>query len=154
MRTEARLFTGVAAFFATTAVLYGWWSAEPAGTAALTVAFLMASLVAFFFRVQHRRRGPRAQDLDDAEVADSAGPLDFFPPHSPWPITIALGAVVLALGIVYGLWLALIGFGLLALAVCGFVFQYADRGVQRPSSPGEPDEDGSGSGSSTSTRSP
>ncbi|MEU3663433.1 cytochrome c oxidase subunit 4 [Streptomyces sp. NPDC032940] len=157
MRTEARLFTGVAAFFAATAVLYGWWSAEPAGTAALTVAFLMASLVAFFFRVQHRKRGPRPQDRDDAEVADSAGPLDFFPPHSPWPVTIALGAVVLALGVVYGLWLALIGFGVLAFTVFGFVFQYAGRGAQRPSSsgePGEPDADGSRSGSSTSARSP
>ncbi|MFD5450283.1 cytochrome c oxidase subunit 4 [Streptomyces sp. NPDC127100] len=153
MRTEARLFTGVAVFFAATAVLYGWWSSEPAGTAALTVAFLMASLVAFFFRVQHHKRGPRAQDLDDAEVADSAGPLDFFPPHSPWPVTIALGAVVLALGIVFGLWLALIGFGLLALAVCGLVFQYAGRGVQRSASPG-PEGEGSRSGSSTSTRSP
>ncbi|MEU6102934.1 cytochrome c oxidase subunit 4 [Streptomyces flaveolus] len=150
MRTEARLFSGVALFFAATAVLYGWWSAEPAGTAALTVAFLMASLVAFFFRVQHHKRGPRAQDLDSAEVVDSAGPLDFFPPHSLWPITIALGAVVLALGIVYGLWLALIGFGVLALAVCGLVFQYAGQGAQRPSSP----EEDSPSGSSTSTRSP
>jgi membrane protein implicated in regulation of membrane protease activity len=151
VRTEARLFTGVALFFAATAMLYGWWSAEPAGTAALTVAFLMASLVAFFFRVQHHKRGPRAQDLDDAEVADSAGPLDFFPPHSPWPITIALGAVVIAFGIVFGLWLALIGFGVLALAVFGLVFQYAGRGAQRPSSPEEED---SRSGSSTSTRSP
>ncbi|WP_077801424.1 cytochrome c oxidase subunit 4 [Streptomyces sp. JHA26] len=151
MRTESRLFTGVAVFFGGTAVLYGWWSAEPAGTAALIIAFLMASLVAFFFRVQHHRRGPRAQDLDDAEVADSAGPLEFFPPHSPWPITIALGAVVLALGIVYGLWLALIGFGVVALAVSGLVFQYARRGVQR-SSP--PEGDGSRSDSPTSTRSP
>ncbi|MFJ8543357.1 cytochrome c oxidase subunit 4 [Streptomyces sp. NPDC093586] len=150
MRTESRLFTGVAVFFGSTAVLYGWWSAEPAGTAALTIAFLMASLVAFFFRVQHHKRGPRAQDLDDAEVADSAGPLDFFPPHSPWPITVALGAAVVALGIVWGLWLALIGFGLLAFAVFGLVFQYADRGVQRSSS----SEEGSRSGSPTSTRSP
>ncbi|MEV7793348.1 cytochrome c oxidase subunit 4 [Streptomyces sp. NPDC087512] len=151
MRTEARLFTGVAAFFAATAALYGWWSAEPAGTVALTVAFLMASLVAFFCRVQHHKRGMRAQDLADAEVADGAGPLDFFPPHSPWPITVALGVVLLALGIVFGLWLALIGFGVLVPAVFGLVFQYAGRGVQRSTSP----EEGAGSVSSppASTRS-
>ncbi|MFI8951560.1 cytochrome c oxidase subunit 4 [Streptomyces sp. NPDC053750] len=155
MRTEARLFTGVAAFFAVTAAGYGWFSHEPAGTAALTVSFLMAALVAFFLRVQHHKRGLRAQDLGDAEVVDAAGPLDFFPPHSPWPITAALGAVVLALGIVYGLWLALIGFGVLALAVFGLVFQYADRGAQRSSSREEADRGpGSGSVSSTSTRSP
>ncbi|GAA3990600.1 cytochrome c oxidase subunit 4 [Streptomyces marokkonensis] len=152
MRTEARLFTGVAAFFAVTAAAYGWFSEEPAGTAALTLAFLMGSLIAFFLRVQYRRRGLRAQDRGDAEVLDTAGPLDFFPPHSPWPPAAAFGAIVLALGIVYGLWLALIGFGVLALAVFGLVFQYADRDPQRSNSP--EDDSRSGPGSSTSTRSP
>ncbi|MEV7209323.1 MULTISPECIES: cytochrome c oxidase subunit 4 [Streptomyces] len=135
MRTESRLFTGVGIFFGGEAALYGWWSREPAGTAALVIAFLMASLIAFFLRVQYRKRGLRAQDHAEGEVVDTAGPLDFFPPRSPWPITIALAAVVLALGIVFGLWLALIGFGLLAMGVCGMVFQYAGRGVQRSDSP-------------------
>lgn len=153
MRTEARLFTGVAAFFAVTAAGYGWFSHEPAGTAALTIAFLMASLVAFFLRVQYRKKGLRAQDRGDAEVLDTAGPLDFFPPHSPWPVITALGAVVVALGIVYGLWLSLIGFGILTLAVLGLVLQHAGRDAQRSSSPGE-EGDSSGPASSTSTRSP
>ncbi|MER6978693.1 cytochrome c oxidase subunit 4, partial [Streptomyces carpinensis] len=127
MRTEARLFTGVALFFAVAAAGYGWWSAEPAGTAALAVASLMAALVTFFLRVQHRRRGMRAQDRPDADVIDTAGPLDFFSPHSPWPIVVALGAVLSALGVVYGLWLALLGFGVLGCGVFGMVFQYAGR---------------------------
>ncbi|MFG3250153.1 cytochrome c oxidase subunit 4 [Streptomyces sp. NPDC048187] len=135
MRTESRLFTGVAVFFGAEAALYGWWSGEPAGTAALVLVFLMASLVAFFLRVQYRKRGLRAQDRDEGEVLDTVGPTGFFPPHSGWPITIALAAAVLAFGIVFGLWLALIGFGLLALGVGGLVFQYADRGVQRSGSP-------------------
>ncbi len=127
MRTESRLFIGVAGFFLVTAVGYGWRSKEPAGTAVLVVAFLMAALVAFFLHVQYRRRGLRAQDREDADVVDTAGPLDFFPPHSAWPITIALGSVLLALGIVYGLWLALLGLGVLAPGVFGMVFQYAGR---------------------------
>lgn len=91
MRTESRLFTGVAVFFGAEAALYGWWSREPAGTAALVLAFLMASLVAFFLRVQYRRRGLRAQDRGEGEVVDTAGPLDFFPRAAPgrsrsrWP---------------------------------------------------------------------
>lgn len=137
MRTEARLFTGVAVFFAVTATGYGWRSREPAGTAVLTVACLMAALVAFFLHVQYRRRGRRAQDREDAEVADTAGPLDFFPPHSPWPITTALGAVVLALGVVYGLWLVLLGLGVLGHGVFGMVFQYAGRDTQRSNSPSD-----------------
>jgi hypothetical protein len=135
VRTESRLFTGVAVFFGAEAALYGWWSREPAGTAALVIAFLMASLVAFFLRVQYRKRGLRAQDRGDGEVVDTAGPLDFFPPRSAWPIMTALAAVVLAFGIVFGLWLALIGFGLLTMGAGGLVFQYADRGAQRSGSP-------------------
>jgi len=127
VKTEARLFTGVAVFFAFAATGYGWWSAEPAGTAALAVTGLMAALVAFFLRVQHRRRGPRAQDRPDAEVIDTAGPLDFFSPHSPWPVVVALGAVLSALGVVFGLWLTLIGLGVLGCGVCGLVFQHAGR---------------------------
>ncbi|WP_425246448.1 cytochrome c oxidase subunit 4 [Streptomyces sp. NEAU-NA10] len=133
MKIEARLFTGVAVFFAVTAVGYGWRSREPAGTAVLVVACLMAALVAFFLYVQYRKRGRRPQDRLDAEVAETAGPLEFFPPRSPWPITIALGAIVLALGVVFGLWLALLGLGILGHGVFGMVFQYAGRGGQRSS---------------------
>jgi hypothetical protein len=145
MRTEARLFTGVAAFFAVTALGYGWRSREPAGTAVLTLAFLMAALVALFLHVQYRRRGKRAQDRKDAEVVDTAGPLDFFSPHSPWPITTALGSVLLALGVVYGLWLALLGLGVLGHGVFGMVFQYAGRDGQGSNSPSR------GGGSSTAS---
>ncbi|MCW5252080.1 MULTISPECIES: cytochrome c oxidase subunit 4 [unclassified Streptomyces] len=138
MRTEARLFTGVAVFFASAAVLYGWWSAEPVGTVALTVAFLMALVIAFFLRVQHRRHGTGPQDRGDAETADGTGPLGFFAPHSPWPLAVALGAAVVALGVVFGLWLALIGCGLLALAVPALVLQYAGRGTRRHDAPPPP----------------
>ncbi|MFH8701545.1 aa3-type cytochrome oxidase subunit IV [Streptomyces chartreusis] len=150
MKTEARLFIGVAGFFLVTAVGYGVGSEEPAGTAVLVIAFLMASLVAFFLHMQYRRRGPRAQDRPDAEVADTAGPLDFFSPHSPWPITTAVGSVLAALGVVYGLWLFLLGLGVLGHGVFGMVFQYADRGSQRSNSPA----DDSRSSSPGSIRSP
>ncbi|NGO07401.1 cytochrome c oxidase subunit 4 [Streptomyces sp. HC44] len=160
MRTEARLFTGVAVFFAVTAVGYGWFSEEPAGTAVLAIAFLMAALVAFFLHVQYRRRGPRAQDRGDAQVVETAGPLEFLPPHSPWPITTAVGSVVVALGVVYGLWLLLLGLGVLAHGVFGMVFQYAGRADRAgPGRPGHPDRAGQGSnsplrdGRSASTRS-
>ncbi|WP_037891655.1 aa3-type cytochrome oxidase subunit IV [Streptomyces viridochromogenes] len=150
MKTEARLFIGVAGFFLVTAVGYGWRSKEPAGTAVLVIAFLMAALVAFFLHTQYRRRGLRAQDRPDAEVVDTAGPLDFFPPRSPWPITTALGSVLAALGVVYGLWLFLLGIGVLGQGVLGMVFQYADGDGQRSNS--SPDD--SRSPSSGTTRSP
>ena len=131
MKTEAFVFGVVAAFFAGTASLYGAWSGDPAGTAALIVAFAMAALVSFFCAMHYRRKGLRPQDRPDAEVADAAGPLEFFPPQSPWPVVTALGFAVVATGVVYGLWLFLIGVGVLARGVFGMVFQYARRGADQ-----------------------
>lgn len=121
------LFGGVALFFGGSAALYGVWSGDETGTVALVVACGMAALVAFFCLIQYRRRGTRAQDRTDAEVADGAGPVAFFPEESLWPILTALGFAVTATGVVFGLWLFLIGLGVLARGVYGMVFQYAHR---------------------------
>ncbi|PZH13404.1 hypothetical protein C1I97_11275 [Streptomyces sp. NTH33] len=128
MKVEALLFGGVALFFGSSAALYGLWSGEPAGTAALVVACGMGALVSFFCLIQYRRKGVRPQDHTEAEVADTAGPLDFFPPESTWPVITALGFAVGAVGVVYGLWLFLIGLGVLARGVAGMAFQYVHRG--------------------------
>ncbi|MEE1928974.1 cytochrome c oxidase subunit 4 [Streptomyces sp. TRM 70351] len=131
MRTEALYFAGVAAFFAVISVPYLLYAQDPAGSAIVVIAVLMASLVAFFLGTQYRRRGKRPEDRREGEIAERAGPLDFFPPHSPWPVITAAGFTVLALGVVYGLWLLLIGFVVLAAGVFGFAFQYPD-GTDRP----------------------
>jgi hypothetical protein len=128
MKTEAYLFAGVAAFFFLTAGLYAGWSREPAGTAALIVAFVMASVISFFFTMNYRRRGGRPEDDKAAEIVERSGPLDFFPARSVYPPLTALGAAVTALGIVFGLWLFLLGFGTLFAGVGGMVFQYVHRG--------------------------
>ncbi|GHE06035.1 aa3-type cytochrome oxidase subunit IV [Streptomyces alanosinicus] len=127
MRAEAMLFGGVAVFFGGSAALYGVWSRDETGTVALVVACAMAALVAFFCLIQYRRRGARAQDRGDADVADGAGPVAFFPDESPWPVLTALGFAMTATGVVFGLWLFLIGLGVLARGVYGMVFQYARR---------------------------
>ncbi|MFB7668079.1 cytochrome c oxidase subunit 4 [Kitasatospora sp. NPDC056138] len=127
MRAESRLFAAVAAFFAVTGALYGWLAAEPAGTVALTVAFLMSGLLALFCWTQHVKRGERLQDREDVEVVEGAGPLDFFAPHSLYPVLCALGAALFGLGVVFGVWLLLIGLGVLVPGTVGFVFQYGQR---------------------------
>ncbi|MCH6160360.1 aa3-type cytochrome oxidase subunit IV [Streptomyces marispadix] len=127
MRVEALLFVGVAVFFGVVSACYVPFSDDPAGNAALLVSFLMSSLIAFFLWTQHRRRGPRAQDRPDADVREGAGPLEFFPPRSYFPVLTALGAALAGLGVVYGMWLFLIGIGITAPGVAGFVFQHNDR---------------------------
>ncbi|MFE4335623.1 cytochrome c oxidase subunit 4 [Streptomyces sp. NPDC056831] len=125
MKTEAVLFAGVAGFFLVTDVLYAVWSRDPTGTAALTISFLMASLVTFFFATNYRRKGLRPEDRGDGHIHERSGPVDFFPPHSIWPSLTATGTAVLALGVVFGLWLFVIGLGLVLAGVFGMIFQYA-----------------------------
>lgn len=124
MKAEAGLFAIVAGFFGITGGIYIAFAHEPAGKAALVICFLMSSLISFFLWMQHRRRGTRPEDEPDAEIADRVGPVAFFPPHSGYPPLAAAGFALLCLGVVLGLWLVLIGAGVLLAGVLGFVFQY------------------------------
>ncbi|MFG2983368.1 cytochrome c oxidase subunit 4 [Streptomyces sp. NPDC048258] len=123
MKGEAWLFTGTALFFAVTAVVYGWFSREPAGTAALCVSFVMAALVSAFLWRQYRRAGERPEDRGEAEVREAGGRRAFFPARSHFPVLAAAGSALIGLGVVQGLWLCLIGFGVLLPGVLGFAFQ-------------------------------
>lgn len=129
MTAESVLFAGVSAFFAVCATVYGWWAAETVGTVVLVIAFLMAGLVSLALVRRHHRTGTLPQGRKEAEVHESVGPVAFFPPRSAFPVLAAVGTALLGLGMVYGLWLFLIGVGLLAPGVYGFVFQYGDRGT-------------------------
>jgi hypothetical protein len=75
------------------------------------------------------RMDPRPEDRKDAEVADGAGELGFFPPYSWWPLWNGLCLAVIAFAIAMGAWwLFVIGTGLGAVALTGLVFEYY-RGI-------------------------
>ncbi|MEU6868288.1 cytochrome c oxidase subunit 4 [Streptomyces sp. NPDC046876] len=127
MKVEAWLFTGTALFFAVTTAVYAAFSPEPAGTAALAVSFLMTSLIAAFLWRQHRRGGGRPEDRKSGEVRDAGGRREFFPAGTYVPVTAAAGSALIGLGVVQGLWLCLIGFGVLLPGVLGFAFRTLDH---------------------------
>jgi hypothetical protein len=128
MRGEAWLFTGVAVFFAVTCTVYAVFSADPAGFAALAVSALMSALIAAYLWWGHGRVGRRPEDHGDAEVREAGGSRAFFPARSYFPVLGAAGTALVGLGVVQGLWLFLIGIGVLIPGVYGFAFQNADRG--------------------------
>ncbi|MEU9620628.1 cytochrome c oxidase subunit 4 [Streptomyces sp. NPDC088251] len=127
MKSEAYLFAGVALFFLLTDAAYIVFAREPVGGTALTVSFVMSAVISFFCAMNYRRKGERPEDRRDSQIQERTGVLDFFPPHSFFPALTAAGMALLSLGIVYGLWLFLIGLGIALAGVFGMTFQFAGR---------------------------
>jgi hypothetical protein len=125
MRAEAWIFAICTVFFLLVTPAYWFISYDPTGTSALTMTFLLTLLVTFYLGIHAARMEPRPEDRQDAEIADGAGELGFFPPYSWWPLWCALTLAVCVFGVAMGTWwLLVIGVGLLAVAVCGWVYEY------------------------------
>jgi cytochrome c oxidase subunit IV len=125
MKVEGWLFAAGFFFFALSAVIYGVLSdGEAAGTVALAFTAGLAFLVGYYLLFTARRIDRRPEDTVDAEIADGAGELGFYSPHSWWPLAVAICAALAFLGIVFGWWLFIIGAIGGGLAVIGLVFEY------------------------------
>jgi cytochrome c oxidase subunit IV len=124
VRVEGWLFAAGFFFFGALAVIYGLLSDEPAGTVALGFTALLSFLVGYYLLFTARRIDSRPEDRREAEIAEGAGELGFYSPHSWWPLPVAFCGAVAFAGIVFGWWLFLIGAVGGMLAVVGLVFEY------------------------------
>ena len=124
MKLEGWLFASGFFFFGIAAVIYGLLAGEPVGTVALAFAAGMSFLVGYYLLFTARRIDPRPEDSSTAEIADGAGELGFYSPHSWWPLPVAFVAAVSFLGIAVGWWLFIIGAIGGGLSLIGFVFEY------------------------------
>lgn len=128
MKTEYWTVVSVAIFFALIAPIYWFLSEDPTGTTAITMTFLLCALLGFYLGVVAKQIPDRPEDREDGEIAEGAGEQGFFPPYSWWPLFCAMALGVCVLGIVIGWWLFIIGVGIGALTVSGWIFEYY-RGV-------------------------
>lgn len=119
MKTEARLFIGVALFFTTIGLLYWFTSYEDAGSTMLFFSMGLGAIPGGFLFWWSRRMSPRPEDRDDARVDAGAGPIGAFPESSIWPFVLAVGVTLLALLLVLGLWIGIPGLLLMMYAVIG-----------------------------------
>ena len=131
MRIEARLFEILTALFLLVSIVYGVLTAvfrgevEWAGTTALVLTAGLTLIIGTFFRFVARRLDTRPEDYEDADIADGAGELGFFSPHSWWPILIALSFSTAAVGAALWLpWLIAAGIVFVLASASGFVFEY------------------------------
>lgn len=124
MRLEGMLFAAGTVFYSLMTVAYWVLSREPAGTTALALTAGLSFLVGFYVLFTSRRVGIRPEDRIDGEIAETAGDYGFFSPYSWWPLAAASGAALTGLGLIFGIWLTLIGGGILVYGVIGLVFEY------------------------------
>lgn len=126
MRVQGYMFIGIALTFAIADVVYWIFSKDPTGTTALALAVAMAMLVGYYL-LYTQKRVPKQElyeDNTEAEIADGAGEIGFYSPHSWWPLALAGSAAVAFVGIPIGWWLVIIGGMLTMLSTVGWVFEY------------------------------
>ncbi len=107
------------------AVVYYKVGGETVGITGMILAACLAGMVGFYIWFTQKRIGFDIPSDDlQGEIADDAGELGFYSPHSWWPLPVALSASTMGLGLIIGWWLTLIGLGVLILSIIGFVTEY------------------------------
>ncbi|MGH9164963.1 MAG: aa3-type cytochrome oxidase subunit IV [Acidimicrobiales bacterium] len=119
MRIEGRIFAGTATFFALITAVYWFTSYERTGAILLLLTAGLGLLPGAWLLWWSRRMAPRPEDRGDAAMADGSGDVGSFPSSSGWPVVLAAGAVLAANGLAFGIWPAIPGAVLLAVAATG-----------------------------------
>lgn len=124
MKVEGRIFAIGAVFFVLVAGIYWYLSRDPIGATALALSGGLAFIVAFYILYTSKRVYPRPEDRLDGEIDEADPEYGFFSPHSWWPLPVAFGAFVAALGLIFAVWVIVLGVAILMLAIIGWMFEY------------------------------
>ncbi len=124
MKIEGGLFAGGAVFFVLVAGIYWYLSGDPIGTTALALCGGLAFLVGFYVLYTSKRVYPRPEDRLDAEIDEADPEYGFFSPHSWWPFFVGLCTFIVVLGLIFAVWLLVLGTALLVLSLVGWLFEY------------------------------
>lgn len=125
MKVNWRLFAFLSVFYVIMTVIYYYVGGEAVGITGMLLAACLAGMVAFYVWFTQKRIGTDIpSDNEDAEIADDAGELGFYSPHSWWPLPVAVSAVAMSLGLIIGWWLTLIALGALIISIIGMVTEY------------------------------
>lgn len=132
MRANLVTFAALSMFFGLLSVVYAVWSmisyngqVEWVGVVGLSLTSIMSLFIGFYlYRSFRSQGGDLAEDRSDATIDDGDPELGFFSPFSWWPLILAFAAMLGFLGLVAGVWITIIGFGVFIVAIVGWVYQY------------------------------
>ncbi len=134
MKIEGLFLLGVGVFFGCVGIIYWFLAYEDGGAMMLLGTCLLGLLPGSYYFYWYRRmrgskfffwghienkRGLRQEDRPDASIADGAGVIASFPGSSIWPFVMGMGAFLLLLGFVFGVWLSIPGISLMVSALVG-----------------------------------
>jgi hypothetical protein len=111
------IWIGGVVHFAFFAVVYAMVADESAGVTLFAAGIAFAGLVAGWTWVWWRRHGDLASDRADADTSDEAGPIGVFTAASLRPLALGVGMTGIALGVVIGVWMTLVGLAIVASQV-------------------------------------
>jgi hypothetical protein len=135
MTDEAAILLRVSLFGFVCGIVYWFLSYEPFGTVALLLLGAGPGLAALVLLQEHRRQGDRTQSRGEmlrrlAGIPPPAPPgpadkreddLGVLPLPSIWPFATSLGLAIMLTGLIYGLWLIVLGLGVAAYGVWGWL---------------------------------
>ncbi|GAA2157905.1 cytochrome c oxidase subunit 4 [Kitasatospora kazusensis] len=124
MKEQGKIFLGFAVFILAIAITYGLWAKEAAGTTALFMAFGLCAFIGYYLAFTARRVDSGAGDNPEAEVADDAGEVGFFAPHSWQPLSLAIGGALAFMGVIFGWWLLYWSIPVIVIGLYGWVFEF------------------------------
>ncbi|MFF8834708.1 cytochrome c oxidase subunit 4 [Streptomyces sp. NPDC015130] len=124
MKIQGKMFIWLSVFILAMAILYGVWSKEPVGTTALFLAFGLSIMIGYYLAFTAKRVDAMAQDNKEADVADEAGELGFFAPHSWQPLSLAVGGALAFLAVAMGWWIMYFSAPLILVGIFGWVFEF------------------------------
>jgi hypothetical protein len=113
-----------AIFFLVVAGLYYYFSRDEIGTTALVMTGGLSFLVAFYVLYTNKRLDGLPEDRANADIDEADPEYGFYSPHSWWPLPVGFAAMLIALGLIFAVWLAVLGVTVLMVAVIGWLFEY------------------------------
>ena len=98
---------------------------EWVGTLAIGLAGVLSGFIAFYVGAVYKAQGAELpEDRLDSNIDDGDPEMGFFSPWSWWPVMLGASLSLLFLGLAVGFWVALIGVGLVAISLVGWVYEY------------------------------
>ena len=117
MKIEWTIWVGITVFAVSIAAIYAVVASEPAGVTLLVCGIGFGAIVAGWTTMWRRTHGPRPSDDTAGDMAHEEEIVGVFAAASLRPLVLGAGITAIALGLVVGIWMTLIGIAIVASQV-------------------------------------